>query len=76
MQSGPRSHESVSQVVSDDVSAEGAVVEESSVVHDVARPGEAVGQLVGVARLTCTWRTQDGRTFVTKGPTGVAASQQ
>lgn len=46
VQSGPGSDVSVPQVVSDDVSAEGAVVEESSVVDHVASSSEAVGQLV------------------------------
>lgn len=46
VQSGPGGNVSVSQVVSDDVPAEGAVVEESSVVDHVAGSSEAVGQLV------------------------------
>lgn len=46
VQSGPGGNVSVSQVVSDDVPAEGAVVEESSVVDHVASSSEAVGQLV------------------------------
>jgi len=46
MQRGPGRHVSVSQVISDDVPAEGPVVVESSIEHDVAGPSEAVGQLV------------------------------
>lgn len=46
VQSGPGGNVSVPQVVSDDVPAEGAVVEESSVVDHVASSSEAVGQLV------------------------------
>lgn len=58
MQGAPGSNISVSQVVSDNVSAEGAIVKESSVVHDVASSSEAVGQLVGITGLTCTERAQ------------------
>lgn len=61
MQAAPGSHVSVSQVVADDVSAEGAVVEESSVEDHVSGPGEAVGQLVGVTGLPCTAGEQVGR---------------
>lgn len=46
MQRGPGSYISVSQVISDDVPAEGAVVEESSVKHNVACSSVTVGQLV------------------------------
>lgn len=42
----------MSQVVSDDVPAEGAVVVESSVIHDVTGSSVTVGQLVCVTRLT------------------------
>ena len=43
---GPGGHVSVPQVVSDDIPAERTVVVESPIEHDVARAGEAIGQLV------------------------------
>lgn len=46
VQSGPGSNISVPQVVSDDVPAEGTVVIESTVVHNVACSSVTVGQLV------------------------------
>lgn len=46
MQCGPGGYISVSQVISDDVPAEGAVVIESSIKHDVACSSETVRQLV------------------------------
>lgn len=46
VQSGPGSNISVPQVVSDDVPAEGTVVIESAVVHNVACSSVTVGQLV------------------------------
>lgn len=46
MQSGPGSNISVSQVVSDDVPAEGTVVIESSVIDNMACSSVTVGQLV------------------------------
>lgn len=52
MQCGPGCYISVSQIVSDDVPAEGPVVVESSIKHDVACSSETVGQLVGITCLT------------------------
>lgn len=52
VQCGPGGDISVPQVVSDDVPAEGAVVIESAVVHNVACSGVTVGQLVRITRLT------------------------
>lgn len=46
MQSGPGSNISVPQVVPDDVPAEGTVVIEGAVVHNVACSSVTVGQLV------------------------------
>lgn len=46
VQRGPGGNISVSQVVSDDVPAEGTVVIESSVVDNVACSSVTVGQLV------------------------------
>lgn len=46
MQRGPGSYISASQVISDDVPAEGPVVVESSTKHDVAGSSETIGQLV------------------------------
>lgn len=42
----PSRYEPQPQVESDDVPAEGAVVEESTIEHNMARPGETVRQLV------------------------------
>lgn len=67
MQCGPGCYISVSQIVSDDVPAEGPVVVESSIKHDVACSSETVGQLVGITCLTWAGTTHRKQTYSWSG---------